>query len=268
MNAHPYPNPMSPEEMIVYIARVSSSREDKGEEPDKLIAYLIKNRHWSPFQHSYVTFEIKTSRAIGVQLLRHLSFTFQEVSQRYTSDLITVNGEDGMFEDIELRPAAKTNRQGSLDEEFNPQVYKSMGDPYLCPASERGKALLEEIEDFYFDLIAAGVAPEVARMYLPLCTRTTMYMTGSLRSWIHFLQIRKEGHAQKEARLIAEGIDKDLSEIFPNVWKALRWYDKVFNDGVKSLTEYKQERDLLLWFQTMSQEEQAKHIVKLDKLLN
>lgn len=191
---------------IVEIARVSSSRVDKSEKPEGLINYLIDNKHWSPFQHSYLTFEITTSKAIGIQLLRHLSFTFQEFSQRYA--IVE------FIEPIELRLQAEKNRQSSTDiigsivqsyDGFVVDIDKSQSDDmrkYLNEISTH----LEKTLLLYKKGINLGIAKECARMILPMASQTTIYMTGSIRSWIHFLDIRLDGHAQKEAQLIAQEI--------------------------------------------------------------
>lgn len=200
---------------IVEIARVSSSREDKGENPGGLINYLIRNKHWSPFEHSYMTVEIETSKAIGIQLLRHRSFTFQELSQRYA--------KIEELEPIELRRQAEKNRQSS-EEVFDPQTTK----PYFM--NEQGNTASEDINyylkrglELYNKLLEVGVAKECARMVLPMCTKTTIYMTGSIRSWIHFLDIRDDSHAQKEAQLIAKEIKKIFIKELPIISKALNY---------------------------------------------
>lgn len=200
---------------IVEIARVSSSRKDKTEKPEGLINYLIKNFHFSPLEHSFITFEITTSKAIGIQLLRHRSFTFQEFSQRYS----TVTS----FEPIELRKQATNNRQSS-EEVFNPIVnMKSPVEYYEKPANEMIDNLLSHINDMYESLLEAGVARECARMILPMCSSTTIYMTGSIRSWIHFLAIRDDEHAQKEIQLIAKEIKKLFIQELPIISKALNY---------------------------------------------
>jgi len=196
------------EEIIVYAARVSSNRKDKFESPDKLLAYCIKNKHWSIFETAYITFEINTSRSIGRQLLRHRSATFQEFSQRYSK----VNN----FEDIELRQQAKTNRQSSEDV-INPTLDSGL------TAQEEIEGALSNISSLYDELIEKGVAKETARDILPACASTKMYMTNNLRNWIHFIQVREDGHAQKEVRLIATEIKHYLKTYFPNVSKALNW---------------------------------------------
>lgn len=197
---------------IVEIARVSSTRQDKSEKPEGLLNYLIKHKHWSPFEHSYITFEIETSKAIGIQLLRHRSFTFQEFSQRYA--IVTE------MEPIEIRRQAEKNRQSS-EEVFDPITYDSNFKGEL--ASWRISSFLEEAQELYNSLIGAGVAKECARMILPMTTKTTIYMTGSIRSWIHFLEIRDDTHAQKEVQLIAKEMKKIFIEELPIISKALNY---------------------------------------------
>jgi len=197
---------------IVEIARVSSSRQDKSEAPEGLINYLIKHKHWSPFEHSFITFEIITSKAIGIQLLRHRSFTFQEFSQRYA---VVQEAEP-----VEIRRQADRNRQSS-EEVFNPLCIIEQG---VHPnASELVQNTIDMCFKSYEALITAGVAKECARMVLPMATQTTIYMTGSIRSWIHFLEIRDDGHAQKEAQLIAREIKKLFIQELPIISKALNY---------------------------------------------
>jgi thymidylate synthase (FAD) len=201
------------EKNIVEIARVSSTRQNKSEKIEGLINYLIKHKHWSPFEHSYMTVEIVTSKAIGIQLLRHRSFTFQEFSQRYA--------EVVELEDFELRRQAEKNRQSS-EEVFDPIITDSTTRKSM-EASIVVKAWLAQSMRLYKELIAQGVAKECARMVLPMCTQTTIYMTGSIRSWIHFLQIRDDEHAQKEIQLIAQEIKKLFKERLPTISKALNY---------------------------------------------
>lgn len=202
---------------IVEIARVSSSRTNKKEAPEGLINYLIKNKHWSPFEHSFLTFEIVTSKAIGIQLLRHRSFTFQEFSQRYA---VVEN-----IEPIEVRRQAEENRQSS-EEVFNPHI---LINNYVDKITYEGNAedlvglITEMCQKTYKALIEAGVAKECARMVLPMATQTTIYMTGSIRSWIHFLDIRDDAHAQKEVQLIAKEMKKLFIAELPIISKALNY---------------------------------------------
>ena len=193
------------EENIVYIARVSSKREDKTSKPEGLLNYLIKHKHWSPFEHSHLSVEIETSKAIGIQLIRHRSFTFQEFSQRYQN--VSLLGD--MFEEIEFRKQCEDNRQSSTE-------VHSTSDTEV-------KKILLEIKRLYEGLLQDGVARETARMILPLCTKTKIHMTGSIRSWIHFLALRDDEHAQKEIQLIAKEIKRIFVEEFPIISKALKY---------------------------------------------
>ena len=194
---------LTPEQFIVYIARVSNPANQLNTETGpKLLKYLINHKHWSPFEHVSCTFQITTSRAIAAQLLRHRSFTFQEFSQRYA--------EIAELESIEWREQGKTNRQVGdkpviLDAALQLQVSTAQKQSY----------------DAYQALIKAGIAKESARMILPLNTQTTIYMTGTLRSWIHYLELRCEEGTQKEHRLIALDIKKRLEEEFPETFKVI-----------------------------------------------
>jgi thymidylate synthase (FAD) len=203
------------ENAIVKIARVSSKRTDKVEKPEGLLNYLIKHKHWSPFEHGYMSVEIETSKAIGIQLIRHRSFTFQEFSQRYQD----VNLIDGMFESVELRKQAEDNRQSST-EVFNPDVFY---DGYSTAASAQIGKHFRASQDLYKRLLDEGVAREVARMVLPLSTKTKIHMTGSIRSWIHFLDLRDDAHAQKEIQDVAKEIKKLFIQEFPVISKALNY---------------------------------------------
>jgi thymidylate synthase (FAD) len=178
------------EDLVAYCARVSNpSNQMNSETAPKLLGFLIKHKHWSPFEMVDMTVEIKTSRAIAAQILRHRSFSFQEFSQRYST------ATD--FEDIEFRLQGDKNRQ--------------VGDPLLAtthlPYADMYTSTQEAMEAStiaYNKMIQGGIAKEVARMILPLTTQTTMYMKGSLRSWIHYLDLRTEQNTQKEHRIIAD----------------------------------------------------------------
>ena len=194
---------LKPEEFVVYIARVSNpSNQLNVGTGAKLLRYLITHKHWSPFEHVSCTFEIKTSRAIAAQILRHRSFTFQEFSQRYApvTDL----------EPIEWRKQGKTNRQVGDESIQLPE--------HIQVTVNNLQAL---IKGTYDTLINAGIAKECARMILPLNTATTIYMTGSLRSWIHYLELRCDEATQKEHRDIALSIKKDLEVYFPETFKVI-----------------------------------------------
>jgi thymidylate synthase (FAD) len=210
---------MTPEEFIVYIARVSNpSNQMNTETAPKLINYLVKHKHWSPFEFVDMTVEIVTRRSIAAQILRHKSFSFQEFSQRYSS---VTN-----VQEIEIRKQAEKNRQSSA-ESFNPVLsesritnYKKSGE---IKASEAIGDFLEASMRLYSELIDAGVAREVARDILPLATETTMYMKGSIRSWIHYLELRTGDDTQKEHRDIANQIKNIFIQNFPNIGEALNF---------------------------------------------
>jgi thymidylate synthase (FAD) len=201
---------LSAEELIVYTARVSNPENQMNfETSDRLISYLIKHKHWSPFEMADMTIEITTSRAIAAQILRHRSFSFQEFSQRYS--------KAQMVDEIQLRWKADTNRQSSSkaltheDDYADMRLYGIVNDA------------IEKAFEAYNDLLTVGIAKECARMVLPLSTSTTMYMKGSIRSWIHYLEIRCDEHTQAEHRWIAEEIKEIFKTQLPNIAKALDW---------------------------------------------
>lgn len=204
-----------PEKTIVEVARVSSSRKDKMSNYAGLVKYLAKHAHWSPFEHATFTFEIQTSKAIGIQLIRHRSFSFQEFSQRYQD----VNQLDNMFEPLELRAQCENNRQSS-SEVIDPEIRVSGG---YINANRMIQNHLASARNLYNTLLKAGVAREQARMVLPLTTSTTIHMTGNVRSWIHFLELRDDEHAQLEIQLVAKEIKCILKDLLPTVAEALNW---------------------------------------------
>ncbi len=193
------------EDIVSYCARVSNpSNQMNTETAPRLLKYLIKHQHWSPFEMSSATVEIVTSRAIAAQILRHRSFAFQEFSQRYST---ATN-----LEDIQWRMQGKTNRQvGDAEVDLSPEKKELVN-----------KALNSSLEA-YNTLIQAGVAKECARMILPLTTQTTMYMTGTLRSWIHYIELRAKEDTQKEHREIAISIKNLFIQEFPVISEALNW---------------------------------------------
>ncbi len=202
------------EDHIVEVARVSSSRKNKKDKPEGLLRYLVQHKHWSPLEHGHATFEIETSKAIGIQLIRHRSFSFQEFSQRYQD----VNRLGDIFEPIELRSQCEDNRQSSV-EVIDPMI--QMESNQL--ASETIDAFLGKAHSLYNKLLEAGVARETARMVLPLATTTKIHMTGSIRSWIHFLELRDDKHAQKEIQDVAKEIKRLFISEFPIISKALNY---------------------------------------------
>ncbi|MBO9615605.1 MAG: FAD-dependent thymidylate synthase [Dyadobacter sp.] len=201
---------LTAEQLIVFIARVSNPGNQLNHETaDKLISYLIKNKHWSPFEMVDMTVEIETSRGIAQQILRHRSFSFQEFSQRYS--------EATDMEPIQLRKAGSTNRQSST-EQFNPEI-EANGN--VWNADELIELHLKSANALYQQLLRAGVAKECARFVLPITTQSKIYMKGSVRSWIHYLQIRCDEHTQLEHRQVAECIRVVFIEQFPNIATAL-----------------------------------------------
>jgi thymidylate synthase (FAD) len=197
-------NLMSAESIIAYCARVSNpSNQHNVKTAPKLLKFLIKHKHWSPFELANMCVEIKTSRAIAAQILRHRSFSFQEFSQRYS--------EATEMESLELRSPAEKNRQSSSDK-IDDIVINNVA-----------KYSMEQSLNAYNKLIAQGVAKECARAVLPLGTQTTMYMNGTVRSWIHYINLRTEENTQKEHRNIANAIKNIFIKNFPNVSEALGW---------------------------------------------
>jgi len=197
------------EDLVAFCARVSNpSNQMNLESAPKLLKFLIKHKHWSPFELVDMCVEIKTSRGIAAQILRHRSFSFQEFSQRYSK------ATD--YEDVELRLQGSKNRQ--------------VGEDLLAknhPEFNNLNGLLAETlslsEHCYRTMIDNGIAKEVARMVLPLTTQTTMYMKGSLRSWIHYIELRIQENTQKEHRLIADECKKIFINNFPVIAEALEW---------------------------------------------
>ena len=207
---------LNSEEIISAIARHGIVKEDGG----KLVKYLIDKKHWSPLDMINFSFEIETSRAIGRQLLRHASIRPQEHSQRYSNRVL--------FEPIELRREDKVNRQSST-EIFNPTITSIEGKTTTHKAvSQVIKDYLEKVEELYYILLEAGVAKECARMILPECVTTTMTFNGTLRSWLSFLNVRCDHHAQKETVVIATLIGEVLEKEMPNVFSTIDWKQGMF----------------------------------------
>lgn len=196
---------MSASDFITYCARVSNpSNQNNLLTAPKLLDYCIREKHWSIFEQVTFTVEIVTSRAISAQIIRHKSFCFQEFSQRYA-----VATE---FEPVEFRTQDLKNRQGSGD------VINDLG--IKCTFDDT----VRFCENTYLRMIRAGVSKETARMILPLCTQTTLYMTGNVRSWIHYLEQRCAKGTQKEHRLIAEAIRDEIFAVqFPQIHEALNY---------------------------------------------
>ena len=197
------------EQTIAYIARVSNPSNQDNEKYAGLLKYCIKHNHWSVFEQSSMTLEIETTRAIAAQILRHRSFTFQEFSQRYAASTAL-----GDIDIPELRKQDLKNRQNSTDD-LDPEMVEKF-EKQMITLFSSSKALYEQ-------MLSQGVAKECARMVLPLCTPTRIYMTGSCRSWIHYINLRSAHGTQKEHMDIAEACRKVFTEQFPSVSEALEW---------------------------------------------
>ena len=198
------------EELMGYVARVSNPKNQDNPKVAGLLGYCIKHGHWSVFEQAHMTLEINTTRGLAAQILRHRSFTYQEFSQRYA--------DSSMLGDHipipELRRQDDKNRQNSIDDldrfvvqDFELEMQKHFAD---------GMTLYKKMLD-------AGVAKECARFVLPLATPTRLYMTGSVRSWIHYINLRSAHGTQKEHMEIAEECRSIFSEQFPSVSQALEW---------------------------------------------
>ena len=209
------------EEIIAAIARHGTIKEDNG----KLVKYLMDHKHWSPLQHVSFGFKIETRRSISAQIFRHRSLNGQEWSLRYS--------EPVGFEEIDLRREHPTNRQSST-ESFNPKWEtfqfggRHDGEEYITTAQEEIKKVFSELEYLYNKLIEEGVAKECARDILPLCTKTTIHITATLRDLLGFLNVRLDHHAQKEVRDIATLIGEELEKELPNVFKNIDWRNGLF----------------------------------------
>ena len=201
------------EKTMAHIARVSNPSNQDNEKFAGLLKYCINHQHWSVFEQSSMTLEIETTRAIAAQILRHRSFTFQEFSQRYADST-----QLGVIPIPKLRKQDLKNRQNSTDDldEFVRQKLELQMQTLFDSATALYQQMLEE-----------GVAKECARMVLPLCTPTRIYMTGSCRSWIHYIDLRSAHGTQKEHMDIAQACKTVFIEQFPIVSEALEWRNGV-----------------------------------------
>jgi thymidylate synthase (FAD) len=196
------------EELIVKMARVSAPKnQDNMETAPKLLRYLIKHKHWSPFEMANMCVEIETTRAISPQILRHRSFSFQEFSQRYAD-----TNELGSAVIPHLRRQDQKNRQNSIDD-----LSSDLVGTYYRRISE----LYENAEHLYREMVSNGIAKECARSILPLSTQTRLFMNGTLRSYIHYLQVRTDPSTQLEHRQIALEIKKIFCQQFPIIGEAV-----------------------------------------------
>ena len=198
------------EKTMAYVARVSNPNNQKNPNYAKLLGYCIKHNHWSVFEQSFMTLEIETTRGLAAQILRHRSFTYQEFSQRYADSSL-------LAETIpvpELRRQDTKNRQNSIDDisEETRKKYEALINHHFRDAMALYQTMLDE-----------GIAKECARFVLPLATPTRLYMSGSCRSWIHYITLRSANGTQKEHMEIAEACKKIFAEQFPTVAEALEW---------------------------------------------
>jgi thymidylate synthase (FAD) len=198
------------EKTMGYVARVSNPANQDNPKVAGLLSYCIKHGHWSVFEQAHMTVEIETTRGLAAQILRHRSFTFQEFSQRY-ADVSYIR------EDIplpELRRQDDKNRQNSIDD-VDPETVERFN-------KEMRKHFDSSI-DLYKSMLHAGIAKECARFVLPLATPTRLYMTGSVRSWIHYIDLRSAHGTQKEHTELVQKVRSVFREQFPTVSQALGW---------------------------------------------
>ena len=198
------------EKMMGYVARVSNPSNQENPKVAGLLKYCVKHQHWSVFEQSFMTLEIETTRGLAAQILRHRSFTFQEFSQRYADSSLL--GEKIPLP--ELRRQDTKNRQNSINDidPFVQQKYEMLMQDHFRDAMALYQTMLDE-----------GIAKECARFILPLATPTRLYMSGSCRSWIHYIDLRSAHGTQKEHMDIAEACKNVFVEQFPTVAEALEW---------------------------------------------
>jgi len=198
------------EKTIGYVARVSNPNNQDNPKVAGLLKYCIKHGHWSIFEQAHMTLQIETTRGLAAQILRHRSFTFQEFSQRYADSSM-------LAKEIplpDLRRQDDKNRQNSIDD-LDPLVVQDFN-------SKMQKHFVDGMH-LYKEMLDAGIAKECARFVLPLATPTRIYMTGSVRSWIHYIHLRSAHGTQKEHMQVAEGVRNIFTEQFPVVAEALDW---------------------------------------------
>ena len=197
------------EKHIAYVARVSNPKNQDNENFSGLLKYCIKHGHWSIFEQAFMTLEIETTRGIAAQILRHRSFTYQEFSQRYADSNLL-----GEIELPELRRQDTKNRQNSIDD-LDPEVVEKL--------NKQMNTLFSSALSLYNQMLEKGIAKECARFVLPLATPTRIYMTGSARSWIHYINLRSGHGTQKEHMDIANEAKSIFVEQFPSIAEAMEW---------------------------------------------
>ena len=198
------------EKQMGYVARVSNPQNQSNPAVAGLLGYCIKHGHWSVFEQAHMTVEIETTRGIAAQILRHRSFTFQEFSQRYADSSLLAD-KIPLFE---LRRQDEKNRQNSIDDI----------DPFLIQKYEvKVEKHFQKAMKIYQEMLKDGIAKECARFVLPLATPTRLYMTGSIRSWIHYIDLRSAHGTQKEHTQVVNEIRSIFIDKFPIVSQALQW---------------------------------------------
>ena len=203
------------EKVMAYCARVSNPSNQNNENYAKLLKYCIDHKHWSIFEHASMTLEINTTRGLAAQILRHRSFTFQEFSQRY-ADTSFLAEEIPLFE---LRSQDHKNRQNSIDDVDQEIVIKW---------NTKIREHFAKAKGLYDGMIKDGIAKECARFILPLATPTRLYMTGNVRNWIHYIELRSTNGTQKEHMNIANDCKTIFVEQFPTIGEALGWNNETF----------------------------------------
>lgn len=198
------------EKLMSYCARVSNPNNQNNDNYAKLLKYCIDHQHWSIFEHGFMTVEINTTRGLAAQILRHRSFTFQEFSQRY-ADTTLLADDIPLFE---LRRQDNKNRQNSIDDISDETRVK-----WIVQIREH----FAKAQALYDGMIKDGVAKECARFILPLATPTRLYVSGTVRSWIHYINLRSGHGTQKEHMIIAEECKTIFIEQFPTIGEALGW---------------------------------------------
>ena len=197
------------EQHMGYVARVSNPKNQDNPKVAGLLKYCIKHGHWSVFEQAFMTLEIETTRGLAAQILRHRSFTYQEFSQRYADSNLL-----GKIELPELRRQDTKNRQNSIDN-LEPELVENL--------NKQMETLFSSAFSLYNQMLEDGVAKECARFVLPLATPTRLYMTGSARSWIHYIKLRTGHGTQKEHMDVANECKKIFTEQFPTIAEALEW---------------------------------------------
>lgn len=196
------------ESLIAYMARVSNPNNQDNPESERLIKYLIKHRHWSPFEMVNMCVQIETTRSVAAQILRHRSFSFQEFSQRYAPVTKKANLP-------QLRRQDTKNRQNSIDD---------LNESTVADFNAKMDGLFDLSQRLYDEMLAAGVAKECARDILPLASPTKLYMNGTLRSWLHYTDLRCANGTQLEHKQIADQVKSLIKQEFPTVYSAMFGY--------------------------------------------